>query len=136
MISRRSHQLSARARAVRFVEAVKLAEEDELVDDLHLLVEAALFRQVADAMKRAAVEGFVEERDRAGVGHGHADHHADGGGFAGAVGAEQAEHRARLNGEREAFDRDFRAVDFADVVKFDDGHARWADSFRDREVWG
>ena len=35
------------------VEAVELAEEDELVDDLHLLVEAALFGQVADALEDA-----------------------------------------------------------------------------------
>ena len=49
------------ALAGRFAgEAVQLAEEDELVEDLHLLVEAALFRQVADAVEVAAVEGFLE----------------------------------------------------------------------------
>ena len=86
-------------RAVRGVEAVELAEEDELVEHLHLLVEAALFGQVADAVEGVAGEGLVEEADGAGVGHGDADHHADGAGLAGAVGAEQAEHGAGLDGE-------------------------------------
>ena len=104
------------------VEAVELAEEDELVDDLHLLVEAALFGQIADAMKVLAVEGLVEELDRAGVGHGDADHHADGGGLAGAVGAEEAEHAAGLDAEAEVVDGDFGVVGFADLLEFNDGH--------------
>ncbi len=64
------------------VEAVQLAEKDELIHDLHLLVEAAFFRQVADAVEETAVEGLAEEADGAGVGKRHADHHADAGGFA------------------------------------------------------
>ena len=83
----------------RGVEAVELAEEDELVDDLHLLVEAALFGEVADALEVVAGEGLVEEADGAGVGDGDADHHADGAGLAGAVGTEQTEHGAGLDGE-------------------------------------
>ena len=35
-------------------ETVELAEEDELVEDLHLLVEAALLGQVADAVESCA----------------------------------------------------------------------------------
>ena len=50
VISSRSHQRWARLRGGGRVEAVELAEEDELVHDLHLLVEAALFGQVADAL--------------------------------------------------------------------------------------
>ena len=37
----------------RLRQPVQLAQEDELVEHLHLLVEAALFRQVADAVQRA-----------------------------------------------------------------------------------
>src|ERR1700761_2387970 len=79
---------------VSFAEAVKLAEEGELIEHLHLFVEAALLRQVADAVEQCAREGLAEEAHSAGVGHGHADHHADGTGLAGAVGAEQTEHGA------------------------------------------
>ena len=108
--------------AVGGVEAVKLAEEDELVEDLHLLVEAALLGQIADAVEQLAREGLAEEADGAGVGHGDADHHADGAGLAGAVGAEQAEHGAGFDGEGEVFDGDLGVVGLADVVEFDDGH--------------
>ncbi len=101
---------------------MELAEEDELVDDLHLLVEAALFGQIADAVEVLAVEGLAEELHVAGVGHGDADHHADGGGLAGAVGAEEAEHAAGLDLEGEIFDGDFGVVGFADLLEFDDGH--------------
>ena len=103
-------------------EAVELTEEDQLVEDLHLFVEAALFGEVADAGEGGAVEGLVEEADGAGVGPGDADHHADGGGFAAAVGAEQAEHGAGFDGEGEAFYGDFCVVGFADVQEFYDGH--------------
>src|SRR6266481_3286697 len=59
------------------VEAVELAEEDELVHDLHLLVEAALFREIADAVEDVSLKRAAEEVDGAGVRHGDADHHAD-----------------------------------------------------------
>ncbi len=98
------------------------AEKDELVHDLHLLVEAALFGQVADALEMLAVKRLAEEADRAGVGHGDADHHADAGGLAGAVGAEEAEHAARLNGEAEVCDGDLGVVGFADMLQFYDRH--------------
>src|SRR5882757_5795231 len=59
------------------VKAVEFAEEDELVHDLHLLVEAALFREVADTFENLAPKRLAEEVDGAGVRHGDADHHAD-----------------------------------------------------------
>jgi hypothetical protein len=46
-------------------------------------------------------KGLVEEGHRAGVGDGDANHHADAGGFARAVGAEEAEHAAGFNLETE-----------------------------------
>ena len=104
------------------VEAVQLAEEDELVHDLHLFVEAALFGEVADALEVFAPEGLAEEADGARVGDGHADHHADGGGFSGAVGAEEAEHGAWLDGEAEVCDGDFGVVGLSDMLQFYDGH--------------
>ena len=101
---------------------MELAEEDELVDDLHLLVEAALLGQVADAVEVFAIEGFAEEIHIAGVGDRDADHHADGRSFAGAVGTEEAEHAAGFDAEGEIFYGDFGVVGLADLLEFYDGH--------------
>src|SRR5439155_5261556 len=104
------------------VEAVQLAEEDELVHDLHLLVETALFWQVADAVEELAAKRLAEEVDGAGVRHGDADHHADAGGLTGTIGAEKAEHAAWFDGEAEVCDGDLGVVGFADMLQFYDGH--------------
>ena len=104
------------------VEAVQLAEKDELLHDLHLFVKAALFGEVADAVEEFAAKRLAEELDGAGVRDGDADHHADTGGLAGAVGAEEAEHTAGLNGEAEVCDGDLGVVGFADMLQFYDGH--------------
>ena len=50
-------------------EPVETARKDELIEDDHLLVEAALLRQIADAVETAAVEGLFKKADAAGVGH-------------------------------------------------------------------
>src|SRR5438477_2828141 len=104
------------------VEAVQLAQEDELVHDFHLLVEAAFFREVADAVEELSVEWPAEEIDGAGVRHGNSDHHPDAGGLAGAVGAEKAEHAAWFNGEAEVCDGDLGIVCLTDMLHFYDGH--------------
>ena len=57
---------------------MELTQEDELVHNLHLLIQAAFFREIADAMEVLAGERLTEEFDAAGVGHRDADHHADG----------------------------------------------------------
>src|SRR5258705_10418264 len=44
----------------RGVEAMELAEEDELVHDLHLLVETTLFGEVADAFEDGSLKLLVE----------------------------------------------------------------------------
>src|SRR5579863_5940844 len=103
-------------------EAVQAAEEDELLEDLHLLVKATLFGQVADAVEAGAVEGLAEEIDAAGVGNGDAHHHANGAGFAGAVGAKEAEHLAGFNGQAEVFDSDLVLIGFGHCVELDDWH--------------
>jgi hypothetical protein len=46
-------------------EPVQLAEEDQLVQNLHLLVEAALLGQVADALEALALKGLSKEADPA-----------------------------------------------------------------------
>src|ERR1700678_2666379 len=104
------------------VETVKLAEEDQLVHDLHLLVEAALLGQVAHAGKAGARKGLAEEGHRAGVGYSDADHHANRGSLTRAVGAEEPKHAARFNLETKVCDGDLRVVNFADVLQFYDRH--------------
>ena len=104
------------------IEAMELAEEDELVHDLHLFVETALFGEIADALEVFAAEGLPEEADGTRVWDGHADHHADGGGFSGAVGAEEAEHAPGLDGKAEVCDSDFGVVGLSDMLQFYDGH--------------
>src|SRR6201999_3982873 len=66
--------------------------------------------------------GLTEEVDDTGVGYGDADHHADGGGLAGTVGAEEAEHTAGFDSEAEICNGDFSVVGLADMLEFYDGH--------------
>lgn len=51
-----------------------------------------------------AVEGFAVEGDLAGEGFEEAGEGAQGGGFAGAVGADEGDGLAGFDGERDAFD--------------------------------
>ena len=101
---------------------VQLAKEDQLVDDLHLLVEAALLGQVADALQALAVKGLLEEADASRVGNGDAHHHANGAGFARSVGAEQAEDLARLDGQAQVADGDLALVGLGHSREFDYWH--------------
>jgi hypothetical protein len=79
----------------------------------HVVVEYRLVGQVAHAAHHlGALLEAVEARDarRAAGGPQHAHKHLHGGGLAGAVGAEQAEHLALLDGEREVAHGDEVAV--------------------------
>src|SRR4051812_23294534 len=84
-------------------DALQLGQEHELVDQFHLLVESAFFRQIADAVEMRAPERFAENNHLSGVRHGDAHHHADGACLACTVGTEQAEDTA-------LFDRDGQVV--------------------------
>ena len=55
-----------RSRRVAPADALELGEEQQHAANLHLLVETALFGQIADAVDDAArsVFGCAEERDR------------------------------------------------------------------------
>ena len=106
---------------------VQLAKEDQLVDDLHLLVEAALFGQIADAVQALALKGLAEETHPARVGNGDAHHHANGAGFAGAVGPQQAKHLARIDGEAQVVDGNLVLVGLGDSRELDNWHDSPAD---------
>ena len=99
-------------------EIAQAAEEDQVVENLHAFVEPALFGKVADVIQLLAVEGLAEEANLTFIRHSDADHHADGGGFAGAVGAEQAVDAAFANGQRKIIDGDEVVEGFADTPQF------------------
>jgi hypothetical protein len=96
------HPLPLRAR-----EAIDAAEEVEVLADAQIAIEREFLRHVADPAPRrrsGAVE--VEAFDEGGAGRRphQAAHHLEGGGLAGAVGTEQAEHLAAPHGKRNVGD--------------------------------
>ena len=101
---------------------MQFAEEDQLVDDFHFLVEAALLGQVAHPLQALAIEGLFKQADAARVRNRDAHHHAYGAGLARSVGAEQAEHLAGFYRQAEVADRDLALVDLGHSREFDNWH--------------
>src|ERR1035437_10810120 len=101
---------------------MQLAEEDQLFNDLHLLVEAALFRQIADALQALAIERLPKEADLTRVRNRDAHHHANGTGLARSVRNEQAEHLACIDGEAQVIDSDLVLVGLRNTRKFTNWH--------------
>ncbi len=89
----------------------------------HALVEAAFLREVADALAHLS-DGFAEDGDGALVRRQDAQHHAQRGRLAGAVGPEEAQDGAARQGEAEIVDRREIAEALGDVGEFDDGIGR------------
>ena len=98
--------------------------------DGHLLVEAALLGEVADAVVRGAGAALAEHFHRAGVGVEDVENGADGGGLAGAVGADEAVGATGGDGEREAADGGVRAEGLGDVGEPDRGGRRGGEDGR------
>jgi hypothetical protein len=107
------------ARGLGRSQPAQLGQKHQLLDDLHALVEAAFLGQIADTPEGLAGPGFAEERDRARVRQGDPNHHADGGGFAGAIRPQQAEHAARLDFEAQVFDGNLLFVRLGNALQFD-----------------
>ena len=75
---------------LRCLEAFELGEKAQHASNLHLAIQAALFRQIPDAVEQSGlVIRTPEDRDRAGVGRDDVEQHANGGRLAGAIGAEE-----------------------------------------------
>ena len=112
------------AAAGEFLEASAIVE---VFGDAHVLGERVVFGHVTDEafdFLRARGDGdAVDERD-AGGGWEVAGEDAHGGGFAGAVGAEEAEDFAAPHGEAEVVDRRVASVGFHEVLDFDGGRER------------
>src|ERR1035437_317510 len=127
------HRIDPRREALDgrvLVDPLDRGEEEELVDDLHLPVEAALFGQVPDALLELVVHLLAEDADLARVRLRDVHDHADGRRLPGAVRAEQAECRAVRDLEVEMIDRRELAEALHDTLKRDRGrHAafppRW-----------
>src|SRR5690606_15038163 len=76
---------------------VQTLERGKVADngpDLHLLVEAFLFGQIANALAYLEGRGRAEDADSAGIRAEDVENHADGGGLAGAVRAEKTVYAA------------------------------------------
>jgi hypothetical protein len=84
---------------------VQPGEVHQLAPDLHLRVEPALLRHVADPAAQLGADRGAVPRHGAGVGLGDAEDHPHGGGLAGAVRADEAGERARWDGEAHAVHR-------------------------------
>src|SRR6478609_4397125 len=108
---------------VRAGEAAHLPEEDEGVEDQHPRIEAALFRQEADARREVARATLVtEEGDRALVGDQDIEDHPDGGALPGAIGTEESEDPSLGHREGEIFDRDVTGEALGHMFDSDDVH--------------
>src|SRR5271166_1710691 len=111
-------------------QSVQLAEEDELVEDLHLLVKPALLGQVTNPLEVLARKRLVKESDASRVRDSNAHHHANGAGFARSVGSEQAEHLAGFNRQAQVADGNLVLVGFGDSRELDNWH-----EFSRRTAW-
>src|ERR1041385_9226313 len=73
---------------------LQLGKKPQLLAHLHSLVEAALFRQVANAILQGGRHRLAEQFDAAGIGDRDVHDHANSRRLAGAVWSNQAEHAA------------------------------------------
>ena len=105
-------------------EPADLGAEAEEAADRHVVVERGGLGQVADlAFRRGGVadDGDAADLGIAGGRRQEAGDHPHGGGFAGAVGAEEAEHFAFPDGKREVIDGGLLSELFRQVLDFDHG---------------
>ena len=105
------------------VDAVQAGEEDELVEDRHPCVEAALLGQVAPRPPWQIGVRHAAPGDRPGVRLEDAEDDAHGRRLARPVRAEEAEHLAGLHAEADAIERDDATEPLAEAVD-DEGHPR------------
>src|SRR5690349_20084871 len=96
---------------------LEFREEAQLVRNPHAPVKTAFFGQVADAILNRGIDRAAKESDRAGVGSGDVDDHANGRRLAGAVRTEQAEDAARAHGHAEFLYRRKIAKSLADLFE-------------------
>src|SRR4029453_14303792 len=97
-------------------------EEVEEFPDFHAVIDAEIVRHVADAVPhchRVLRDAMAVDDPLSAGGFEQRPQKADRGAFAGAVGANEAEHFAGPDFEIEAFDSAKVAVVFAEIDEFD-----------------
>ncbi len=101
------------------LDSVQLGEEQQMVGDGHLAVEAAFFRQVADSAQVLRPPRPAEEEHLAAVRRENVHDHADAGRLAGAVLAQQTEYGSRRHRQGDAVDRHKLTVRLAHIAQFE-----------------
>ena len=126
MRSNHSSSSAARALASRVRQVEQLADQHQVLGAGQVLVDRGVLAGQADGLAhlRAASRATSKPptRARAGVGPQQRGQDADGGGLAGAVGAEHAEHGALARGEVDAVERLGGAEALAQAGRFDHVH--------------
>ena len=119
---RRSSTSGRRQRLARRV-GLQFEHGTHVVLDVELAKDRGLLRQVAQAQPGAPVDRHVGhraavDRDVAGTGTHQADQDVERGGLAGAIGAEQADHLAFADRQRDVLDDHAAAVGLLQVPRF------------------
>ena len=118
-------------RAVR-CHAVERGEVDELIDHEHPRVEPAFLGEIAPGRARQASTVDAIPRHRPGIGREHAEDDPHRRGLARPVRAEEAEHLAARDLERQAVERDDRAEALVEVIDHQAHQPRIAATRRER----
>src|SRR6185437_1789459 len=108
------------------LEPTHLRDEAEKLARGHVAVSGRAFRQVADLLAGGDAIGLdivAQDAGAARCGRQIARHHLHGGGFARAVGAEEAEHLALGDNEIDSGDRYERSEVFGQALDFNHGRA-------------
>jgi hypothetical protein len=79
--------------------ALEHCQVGQAIHCLELAVQPPFLRQVADAVQSLRRQWLVKDMDATAIGPDDVHQHADGGGFAGAVGAEEAEYLSPAHGQ-------------------------------------
>ena len=106
-------------------QAADIGDEVEEFRARHLAVARGAFRKVAHARlgrHRCPFDVVAAYRHPARGGRDEAGDHAHGRGFAGAIGAEEAQDLARLHGEGKGVDGQFIAVTLGQIFRRNHGH--------------
>ena len=99
------------------LDPLEFSHEDEEFFHDHPLVEASLFRHVADAVAERLVGLVTQDQHFPGVRTDDVHGHTDRRGLAGPVRPEQAKHRAHRHFEVEALDRDVALKGLANILQ-------------------
>jgi hypothetical protein len=100
---------------------LQLGEKFELIANLHLLVQSALFRKVADPVLQFRSNLLAEERNPARIGRRDINYHPDSRRFPSTVRANQSEDSPGVNRQAQVVNSGKLTEAFRDVVEYDGG---------------